>query len=658
MVIFETSSFIRGKLNYQSTDMTKTNSIASKLFVGFVATAMLFTLSYTPAKAATAAELQAQIDALLAQIAGMTTGGSSSSCAQFTMDLTIGASGAEVTALQNFLIGKGHAIAAGATGYFGGQTQAALSAFQSANGISPAAGYFGPVTRAKVNGMCTTTGGGNNGGEGNNGGSNEELSGEASLDDVTAKDGDDTDLEEGQDDAPVADFQVEFTDGDAKISRIDLGLVRTSANPGEDPWDTFEDVSLWVDGDEVARVDANDEDEYLDEDDGTLRFSGLDIVAKEGEKLTVTVGVTVQGSVDDMPATWRVDMESLRFFDGEDVATTEDGIGDMGTGNGVSFDIGEEGGDDELIVKSSTEDPDATTLALQDNEKSDWLTVFAFDLDTDDSTNDITVNDLPVALTFSSSTNSTFVNDVQLVVDGETYDDFTMSADAATRSYIFDTDGDLVIDAGDRVTVEVQVEFKALALGNEGVTASGTASSTHIDAEGSDDLVGSQLSGSATGEAHTLRTEGAVIEINSTSQSLDSKTDATTADDEGVFTIKFDVTAFESDLWVNKSAASSTSMGTNGVNFRIENSVGAAVSDPLITAALSSTADTDGTRFIVREGETETFTLTTNYNPSATGFYQAQLYSLNFATTNADPTTQQRALPESDFETDQINISN
>ncbi|MSR71578.1 MAG: hypothetical protein EXS50_02855 [Candidatus Taylorbacteria bacterium] len=86
-----------------------------------------------------------------------TTGSPSapSSPAQSGGGLTIGSRGTEVTKLQEFLISHGYVslIPAGATGYFGGQTRAALAAFQIANGISPAVGYFGPITKAKVASM-------------------------------------------------------------------------------------------------------------------------------------------------------------------------------------------------------------------------------------------------------------------------------------------------------------------------------------------------------------------------------------------------------------------------------------------------------------------------------------------------------------------------
>lgn len=65
-------------------------------------------------------------------------------------DLEMGMNGDDVKQLQNLLISLGFSIPAGPTGYFGGQTKAALSAYQAKNGIAPAIGYFGPRTRAQM----------------------------------------------------------------------------------------------------------------------------------------------------------------------------------------------------------------------------------------------------------------------------------------------------------------------------------------------------------------------------------------------------------------------------------------------------------------------------------------------------------------------------
>ncbi len=76
----------------------------------------------------------------------------------FRRDLTIGHKGEDVKRLQQFLNSRGFIVdttGAGSPGlesiYFGGHTQSALSKFQEANGIAPAVGYFGPMTRAFLN---------------------------------------------------------------------------------------------------------------------------------------------------------------------------------------------------------------------------------------------------------------------------------------------------------------------------------------------------------------------------------------------------------------------------------------------------------------------------------------------------------------------------
>lgn len=103
------------------------------------------------AGAQTTADLQAQISALLAQISTLQAqlnGGATVSACAFTRDLTVGATGADVTCLQGVLIAKGYLKIAAPTGYFGALTKAAVAAWQAASGVSPAVGYFGPKSRA------------------------------------------------------------------------------------------------------------------------------------------------------------------------------------------------------------------------------------------------------------------------------------------------------------------------------------------------------------------------------------------------------------------------------------------------------------------------------------------------------------------------------
>lgn len=99
------------------------------------------------------AAIMEQIAVLKARIAELL--GQTASAAE-VRDLTVGHEGMDVTALQNILMTQGHAIAAGATGYFGSQTASALIEYQTANGIGPALGYFGALTRAQMKAVGLT----------------------------------------------------------------------------------------------------------------------------------------------------------------------------------------------------------------------------------------------------------------------------------------------------------------------------------------------------------------------------------------------------------------------------------------------------------------------------------------------------------------------
>ncbi|HEY4499600.1 MAG TPA: peptidoglycan-binding protein [Candidatus Paceibacterota bacterium] len=126
------------------------------------------------AHGATVAELQAQIAQLLSQITALqsqlnssttTTSSSAVPASLLTSgNLTVGSKGAAVMDLQKFLNSNGYQIAASGAGspgneteYFGSLTKAALAKWQAAMSISPASGFFGPITRAKLSTVTTST---------------------------------------------------------------------------------------------------------------------------------------------------------------------------------------------------------------------------------------------------------------------------------------------------------------------------------------------------------------------------------------------------------------------------------------------------------------------------------------------------------------------
>lgn len=148
----------------------------AKLVAGFVGFAMAFSFVVTPvtASAATAEELQAQINSLLATIQALqsqlsSTGGSSTGTSTgytFNTNMTLGSRSTDVMNLQKVLNMSADtrvaSTGAGSPGmettYFGPATRAAVIKFQTKYGISPAAGFVGAITRAKLNSMNTGTG--------------------------------------------------------------------------------------------------------------------------------------------------------------------------------------------------------------------------------------------------------------------------------------------------------------------------------------------------------------------------------------------------------------------------------------------------------------------------------------------------------------------
>lgn len=640
-----------------------------------------------PAAAQTTnANLQAQIASLLAQIASLQAqlGVSKSSQCPYTWnrDLTTGASGNDVKKLQQFLNSDpGTQVAFSGVGspgfeteYFGPATGAAVAKFQNKyrseiltpNGLLSPTTYFGPATRAKINSLCltapavstpatpttpvvtnpTTS-------------TTPNLKAGAELERFKISSGDDTNLQEAQKDAPIVDVEFTVRDGDIMINRIEVAFEHISGEE-EDAWKTFSEISLWSDNDKIAKKSVSSKNDWLQNSPfngaDTVRFSGLNIRVDEDETFEFTVGVTLQRHVDGASSglSWDIFVPNrgIRVLDADNVA---DFIGDET--DKVNIDINEQGSEDELAIRSAKDDPEATTLRVERNKTSDWMTVFAFDLDTEDSENDIEIRSLPVSLTVSTGTVNTFVDDVRVRINGKTYRDVTMTDGIASYITFKFRSNEFVIDAGDRETVEVQAKFRSFSDEYEGVTIEGSASSTEIRAEGADDLRDSQISGAATGDLHQLRTVGAEVKNQNTSSArLITNNTSDLTDDEGSFKINFSITAFESDLYINRSAIRGSSLGTAGANYVIVDTSGDVTTDGTVAASLISDARTSGSQFIVREGETRTFTLTVNFDPDTTGFYAMRLYSFNYATNTGNPTAQQKALPIERYQTDPLSI--
>lgn len=635
--------------------MTIAKDFASKAAIAFVAFAMIFSMFAPSAKAQSSEDLQAQINTLLAQIAALSATPATSASASavcpytWTRDLKTGATGADVKMLQMFLNSNADtrvsATGAGSTGMetetFGPATAAAVSKFQvmhRADILTPAGlvnptGFFGPSTRAKANASCASAPVVTPGEDDEDEEVSGDLQGEADLDGFEIEDADESDVEEGEEDAPVAEVSVEFTDGDASISRLDLAF-NDSEGANSDAWDVFSSFSLWVDGEMVAEASASDEDDYLgDEDEGVVRFAGLDIVGMEDEEVVITVAASINSNLEAAElGEWTMTASATRYFDADGVASTEDGA--PVTDDSATFNIEVEGAGDDLDLKSSTADIDATTLALDEDDTVEHE-VFVFKLDADDSDGDVTLENLTIDLALSSTTRNLneVVKNVMVMIDGEEFsaEDFDGSND--TEAVDFDINGDVTIDAEAEVEVTVVVEFEDMDGDStlQGVTLTASVDTADVDAEGKSGETVTIGGSNQDGDAHTLRSEGLVAEIDTITETEKVKSVGDTDRDYGVYVFKFDVTAFGEDFYIDEAA--------DVVNFSLNVGGVASTTGYSATLDISGADDASTADFMISEGETVTFTLTVETNTGHSGSTEVVVTSVDYSA--ADDATEE-----------------
>ncbi len=273
-----------------------------------VAVATAITLSgmlAAPAYGVTADELQVQIQALLAQIATLQAqlsglpGGSVGACA-FSANLYLGVSGDAVKCLQQYLNGAGFQVAASGVGspgsetmFYGSLTQAAVAKWQAANGVSPAAGYFGPKSRAKYTALAGVTP--PVVGVPASGGVVVTTPGvEATLAvEWAPSPADNTIIKAGQVDVPVLGVRVKSTYGDAIAERMqfDFGTTTTIYTR------QLSNMSLWADGVELARKPLNSTTVVKSGSRYLFTIDGFQKLVKAGGFVDFMVKASAQSSI-------------------------------------------------------------------------------------------------------------------------------------------------------------------------------------------------------------------------------------------------------------------------------------------------------------------------------------------------------------------------
>ncbi len=212
----------------------------------------------------------------------------------FNTNLTVGSRGPAVVALQSFLISKGFLTvpATTALGNFGGLTKAALAAYQASKGITPAKGYFGPITRAAViadsaatspvttTTTTTTT---------TNPVVTSTSNVEGTLDIRLASNPADNANVRTQNDVPVYGIEFRARIADVTVQTVDLEVRVTEGNNSENPATLINTIKVWDGSTVIASVPVSLTTFTKDQNQKYYyRVSGLNFVVPKDSTKTLT----------------------------------------------------------------------------------------------------------------------------------------------------------------------------------------------------------------------------------------------------------------------------------------------------------------------------------------------------------------------------------
>ncbi len=454
------------------------------------------------AGAVTVAELQAQINALMAQLSSLQGATAPAATAAITSDLTVGASGAQVTALQQSLVAGGHLVmpAGAAYGYFGSLTKSAVMKWQAANGI-PATGYFGPMSRAKYNvsapATTTTTPTATISTTGVEGTITVSVNPTPSA----AK------LYENEDRKAVAGIKLEAKTSDIKIERIKLDLDHVTGTTVNDT-NVYRKIAgkLYVmDGSTVVgSVDLNSTTVVKDGTDYFVTVSGMSfVVPKDSTKvLTVALDAMSQWDTDYDTETWSigVPVEGVRGVDGA-------GVNQYGPSTAFSRSFTTQGDvvDDATIAistnSSTPADQEVLCTSGADEDECDDLELLRLNLKAEKD--DVKVTDLVVNVqkTGAGAASTT----VARLYEGSTaIGSATVTNFSGSTSVTF-SDIDYVVAKDSTKTLSLKIDVTDANGSISTFSASSTASNVT-----SENTSGTSLTatGSALGESITVRNKG------------------------------------------------------------------------------------------------------------------------------------------------------
>lgn len=458
-------------------------NLKSKLFASAVAFSMVLGAVAIPASAATTAELTAQINALLAQIAQLQAqigGGSVVAGTTFTTDLTVGSKGADVVALQTWLVSKGHLVmpVGVAMGYFGPLTKAAVATYQTSVGITPAVGYFGPITRAKVNavaGAGTTTGTTGTTGTTVPAGSITTPGAEGTIAATESSAGTVSTVYEGDSMAPILGIKVEASGSDMAVQRIKFDLDESAGSDTKFYNKAYKKLYVTEGGNVLASIDLNSSTVIKDGTDYFVTIAGFNSVIPKGGSKTYLIKADAFSAIDSTDAaltfTLAVAANGVRAVDGAGIDQYS-GTTAIAASPDIAASLAESATLTVSLNSSTPKKTDVVCTSGSSENECDKLSVLVFDMKAEKDS--VKITDMNIAVAKAGTGGATASTTVYLY-EGSSSTELANATVGSLNTAVFsDLDYTIAKDVTKTFTVKVDIDGANSTISNFTASASST----------------------------------------------------------------------------------------------------------------------------------------------------------------------------------------
>lgn len=447
---------------------------------------------------------------------------------------------------------------------------------------------------------------------------------------------------EGEEEVPVLAFDAEADNGsDIGVASVKVELEETVTSNSQDITDYIDEVVVMLDGEVVGSADAEDFSESSDRYSKSIALDECAVI-DAGDTGEFTIGITALNSLDSGDVdndAWDVEIDSVRFEDGDGVTSTETPAADA---IDQAFDMDLFAGATDVEMKVSLSDDDTINLAhvidIDDTEDTNDEVVLEFTIEADGDS-DLNIQEIPAVITTTGETDeSVLTANAQLWFDGDSIASDTI----ATLGAITFEDLDIDIEAGETATFQISVDIQDTAgAADNGDTVKAELTTTNVDDIIAEDASGTRVvdgdaSGSAVGGANALYDSGIMVEFVSGTAVRTAIADAATESDTGEYAITFDVTAFDADARIDKSCETDNGSDAAGQGSVFDEVMTAADTTgwtlPCSTSSAQSDTEDTSTDFEIDEDTTRTFTVTVAYTPDEDSYLQVVLESINWGT--------------------------